>query len=293
MDYHSLEYFIRVCETRNISNAARSLFISQQALSKTITHLEEEFQARFFIRSRSGVELTEAGHQFLIYAISTLSHRARIQHTINALNSSAKDYVSFGFSTGMMVHFPPQFLSDFILNHPEAEISLHSYQDDPYHRTIIAGDSRIVLGSTHPGNSRFQILHEAHTDLGIMMHRSHPLAGRQYLTWDDMMLYPHILLNIENDYSRRLLENLELHGITPKYVVNPAESLITDSLLLSQQALTVYGGNRKTLPPWAVVLPLEGLDLKMDFYLCAETGAELNKTELELIEVLKNELSSF
>lgn len=39
MDIHHLRYFIEVCATRNISKAAEKLFISQQALSKSMGEL--------------------------------------------------------------------------------------------------------------------------------------------------------------------------------------------------------------------------------------------------------------
>ena len=61
MDFRQLYYFLSVCEHNCIAQAAQSLFISPQALSKAISQLEKEFQMSLFSRTPQGLILTEAG----------------------------------------------------------------------------------------------------------------------------------------------------------------------------------------------------------------------------------------
>lgn len=61
MDSRQLIYFLRVCEYSNITQAAQSLYISPQALSKAIARLEDEFRMPLFLRTVHGLVLTEAG----------------------------------------------------------------------------------------------------------------------------------------------------------------------------------------------------------------------------------------
>ncbi len=60
-----IDYFLAVAETLNFTAAAKSLYISQPALSKQIALLEEELGVRLFVRTSRKVELTEAGQQFM------------------------------------------------------------------------------------------------------------------------------------------------------------------------------------------------------------------------------------
>ena len=55
------QIFNKVAETGNISLAAKELFISQPAISKSIIKLEEELNVLLFSRSSRGVRLTEEG----------------------------------------------------------------------------------------------------------------------------------------------------------------------------------------------------------------------------------------
>lgn len=64
MTFAQLEYFLKIAETLNFTEAAKALYISQPALSKQISLLEEEIDTKLFIRTSRKVVLTTAGIQF-------------------------------------------------------------------------------------------------------------------------------------------------------------------------------------------------------------------------------------
>ena len=59
--------FRTVAEEESISAAAKTLFISQSAVSQSIHQLEEQLQVRLFSRSTRGVVLTSEGKMLLDY----------------------------------------------------------------------------------------------------------------------------------------------------------------------------------------------------------------------------------
>ena len=61
-----------VAESGNISVAAKSLYISQSAVSQSIKQLETALQARLFARSPRGVTLTGEGQMLYQYVRSAL-----------------------------------------------------------------------------------------------------------------------------------------------------------------------------------------------------------------------------
>ncbi len=57
----SYRIFYAVANTENISRAAKELYISQPAISKSIQKLEENLGVKLFERSSRGVTLTPEG----------------------------------------------------------------------------------------------------------------------------------------------------------------------------------------------------------------------------------------
>ncbi len=74
----SLRCFVAVAEELHFGRAARRLFLSQQAVSRTIRALEEELGGRLFDRSTRRVELTDRGLRLLPHARAVLADYGRL-----------------------------------------------------------------------------------------------------------------------------------------------------------------------------------------------------------------------
>ena len=81
MDIRRIEYFIRVAETLNFSEAAKKLHISHQALSRQIQILEQEAGVRLLERTTTRVSLTEVGQKLYDLYVPVLDsmHRAQAE----------------------------------------------------------------------------------------------------------------------------------------------------------------------------------------------------------------------
>ena len=78
--------FYTVANTGNISKAADMLFISQPAISKAISKLEDGLHVKLFLRSSKGVTLTDEGqvlYNHIEKAFSNISQgEDEIRHTL-------------------------------------------------------------------------------------------------------------------------------------------------------------------------------------------------------------------
>lgn len=68
MDTNLYRYAIAASESQSLSAAARKLYISQPALTKQISRLEERLGVQLFERSRSSFRITPAGKRFVAAA---------------------------------------------------------------------------------------------------------------------------------------------------------------------------------------------------------------------------------
>lgn len=82
MNNEAIETFITVAKTRNISKAAKMLFVSQATVSYRISQLEKKLSATLIIRNKGGkqTELTLAGKNFLPLAQSWVNLNREIEN---------------------------------------------------------------------------------------------------------------------------------------------------------------------------------------------------------------------
>ena len=65
MLYEKLNYIIAIAEERNLTQAAKRLYISQPTLTLYLNRLENELGVKLFDRTKSPVTLTDAGAYYL------------------------------------------------------------------------------------------------------------------------------------------------------------------------------------------------------------------------------------
>ena len=96
MDLKQLKTFICVAESGSLSRASDRLHIVQPALSRQIKLLEHEIGVELFTRHVRGMELTEAGHEFL-ERVSGLARQLEISiHDVQSIRGEVKGHVAIG-----------------------------------------------------------------------------------------------------------------------------------------------------------------------------------------------------
>jgi len=72
MEINQTKYFIIAAQTQNLTKAAKILSITQSALSKSISNLEDELGVPLFDRAGKRISLNESGKRFLNHAINAV-----------------------------------------------------------------------------------------------------------------------------------------------------------------------------------------------------------------------------
>ena len=116
--------FYVVAECGNISAAAKKLFISQPAVSKSISKLEEEFPAPLLARSSKGVKLTETG-EILYKQLETAFQSIRQgEEMIRNFAETGAGSLSIGVSTTLCKYVLMNYLKGFMAENPNIKLSI-------------------------------------------------------------------------------------------------------------------------------------------------------------------------
>lgn len=117
--------FNAVAEAGNISKAAKELYISQPAISKAVTKLEQNLDVKLFSRNSRGVTLTEAGSLLYEQTNAAFKHLKRAEDTIKKNKELGTGHIKIGVSTTLCKYVLLPYLEKFVHLHPHIRITIH------------------------------------------------------------------------------------------------------------------------------------------------------------------------
>lgn len=115
MELRQLKYFLAVADAQSFVAAASTLYISRQAVSKSIAQLESELQVELFMRDSGGAYLTPAGIMFYERVRNTVLELDQLQTEIRRYGTQFRQVIRVAFSIGTLSIYE-QKLQNFIRN---------------------------------------------------------------------------------------------------------------------------------------------------------------------------------
>lgn len=145
MEFRQLHYFLKVCEYNSIARAAQSVFISPQALSKSIVQLEKEFQMPLFSRTSHGLVLTEAGEQLRKLGTPIMESIHHLHAEMNGLYQSSHGLLSLGVTSTLDFFLEKKSLEQFYALHPEYKIIVSEHSHTICEEAVASGEMIAAL----------------------------------------------------------------------------------------------------------------------------------------------------
>lgn len=121
---HLYYIFYTVALHKNISGAARELFISQPAISKAISRLEQNLETRLFTRSSRGVTLTFEGELLFEQVKKAFLSIKYGEQQLKKVSSLGVSTLSIGVSTTLCKYVLLPYLKQFIKENPHIKVSI-------------------------------------------------------------------------------------------------------------------------------------------------------------------------
>ena len=121
-----LEAFLAVAESRGVSRAAKALYLTQPALSARLRNLERELGTELFVRTPTGVRLTEAGQAFRPIAQRVLQTLADGRQVVSEFADGATGQLVLGAAPAVSAYLLPAFVKRFRASHPDVRLVVHT-----------------------------------------------------------------------------------------------------------------------------------------------------------------------
>lgn len=267
-----LRAVIVLAEELNFTRAADRLHITQSALSRQITEIEEQHRFQLFTRDNRRVvrvELTDAGRIFVEEARAALLHMERAIHLARVAHDGGDNDLVIGHSPHADQAWVSALLSIRLPLYPKLRIRLSSQFSIELVRSVMAGELNLALVTAPPENSQVTSVPFARTPLYAVLPQIHAAANKEQIVLQDFANDEWILLarRVHPGIHGAIMDAARREGIAPKH----AHDIIT-----AQQAVHLVSeqvGVAILTKPAAVGVCSEGVVVKplSDTSLCFET----------------------
>ena len=122
MELRQLRYFVAVAEERNISQAAKRIFLTQPALSRQIKALENEIGQCLLERQAHSIRLTPTGEALLLEARKLLQHADEVLERVRAAGREVR--LRVGYAPSLAAGILSVAVANFTQAHPGARVEL-------------------------------------------------------------------------------------------------------------------------------------------------------------------------
>lgn len=123
----SYHIFNAVAEAGNISKAAKTLYISQPAISRAVSKLEQNLSVKLFIRGSRGVHLTEEGKMLYEHTKSAFDSLRQGEESLRRINSLGIGQLRIGVSTTLCKYILMPYLQRFIQEYPHIQVTIQCH----------------------------------------------------------------------------------------------------------------------------------------------------------------------
>ena len=239
-------------EEKSVSRAAERLFLSQPAVSKSLSRLREMISDPLFTRSSHGLVPTPTANALAQPLAEWLAGASVMLQHDDFDPSTYRGEIRMGVAESLDMVFIPQLVKRLSQAAPGISIVTTSHSEQQL-RGLEKGDLDFLLGiELDLPSDNFQSV-RLHTDTGRVLARDgHPLRGKP-IEPEEMLVYPRIGIHLPD--GNQLMVLRESHSLANLLAGWPAvfetDNIITalavlsstDYLLPSPMVLKAFAGN--------------------------------------------------
>lgn len=228
----SYRIFYTVANTGNISKAAKELYISQPAISKSIQKLEESVGCKLFSRSSRGVVLTDEGKLLYEHVSGAFETLTMGEEKLKRSIELGVGHLKIGVSSTLCKYLLLPYLKEFIRQNPHISISI----------------------SCQSTNDTLKLLEDNKIDIGLI---GKP-ENLKNIHFD-------FLEEIEDIFvaAKDYLRNLKARGIQKDHILQSSTLMLLDKNNMTRQYIDDYLQENQIIIKDSI--DISDMDLLIDF----------------------------
>ena len=294
MDFRQIEYFLATCSYESITDAAKNLHMSQQALSRSIASLERDLNCTLFLRTAKGIEMTTEG-QYLFNELSpivTQYHEHVSLATAHLTNKPVE--LPFYSCPGCLLNISAKLIIDFCAENPNIKLDMHEGTDMGCEEFLRA-DKRnfgLMLAPEWKHKQLHDYIVIKTVPSYLFVAQDHPLANRSSVSLRELKGERMLSFGKSSYYNDILNHNLRHFDFTLKPYYESADISQLCSLVIEGRGIFIC--NRRIYDEFRheklAIVPLAERILDYEMAFVFQSYAELHPAAKKFISYVQQNL---
>jgi len=202
LDYYRI--FYETARFESFSKAAKSLYISQSAISQCINGLESDLGVKLFVRSRRGVTLTKEGLLLFGKVENAMQSIEQGETLLNRLHHLQSGSLVIAAGDTITTHYLLPYLEEFHKAYPDIRIEMaNSYSS---HMISMVKEGKAEIAFVNLPIEDDELIIEELMEIHDIFVSGADFNRKKSYSWEEISKEELILLE-ENSTSRRYVEN--------------------------------------------------------------------------------------
>ena len=228
LNFNLLICLHHILQEQSVSLAARKMFVTQSAMSKSLAQLREQLNDPIIIRNRGGVTITATAREMqkqVAHIVSSAFHLFENATFHPEISTKKFVLVCDEFTTHKLL---PPLIKKIMQQAPSISIELIPATPATADK-ISSGDVDLSLNFTQTINTALHTRTLLSDRLVMVMHKTHPLATEN-MSSANFSDYPNIALTLEKFYYSQAIQLINAHYSRNVVVYLPSLYMLLDSL---------------------------------------------------------------
>jgi LysR family transcriptional activator of glutamate synthase operon len=284
MELLQLQYFLTVARLEHVTEAARSLHVSQSSLSKTIQRLEEDLGVPLFDRIGRKLRLNEFGSRFLRRAEKALFELEQGKQEISDFSRPEHGTLELAVTTASTL---PNILREFRKKRPYIQFHVQMLTTQEMVALLHRGEVDFCLSSPPIQGDDIECQIVYIDPILVAVPKGHRLAERSSVSLSD--LKDEWFVGVKRGYGTRdLVDSIcQSAGFTPKYVYEGDEPARLSTLVEAEIGIAFIPSTARFSREQIKYLQIENHELVREIALLWNRSRYISRAALEFREVVE------
>ena len=296
INLNQLRAFYQAAKHMNFSRAAKTLFITQPAVTAQVKLFEDSLELKLFKKKGGRPYLTDEGKTIYEYARKIFEYEEEIEKAVEEIKHLRQGTLCIGTARTYSRYFMPLLISRFRERHPHIKIQLDEGSSEDMIQSLLdlKNELAIVAKAKKPQGIRF--ISFSQEELVLILPPDHDLAKKKVVSFEELT-DEMIIMKETGSGTRGLVNELfAKNGYSPKLLMETSDAEMIKLLVQHGEGISFLvrtSVSRELEEKKLVSVPLKGQKMSLDVSIAYLADQPLSPPGQAFLKSLETEKMRF